>query len=128
MLVAMVIVGMGVAATYRSIGDSAAKTHELQQRQQAWMLMEGLLQVPAERAPSPLPQTGQSGDFQWLIEPLEDEPAPEITVIAPQGLTWATAEGQAVRPVALRYTVHWQQQQRSISVVTWRLVPNVPGS
>jgi len=123
MLVAIVIMGVSIALTYRSLGDGASKSAELMQRQRAMILMEGLLQTPADRLPQPLPYQGASGDLIWRIEHIADAAQPEVRELNQVGGATAVDRQLGVTPVALRYTVAWAQGQRQLSVVSWRFAP-----
>lgn len=121
MLVAMAIVGMAVAATYRSLGDSAVKTADWQMRQRAWLLLEGLLYSLPDQLPGPLPQQERRGDLVWRLERVDAGGLPQPV---PLHAELGVVPLERVQPVAVRYTVSWEEGKRSISVVTWRVVPS----
>lgn len=123
MLVALAIAGLGVAAAYRSIGSSASHTWQLRQRQQAWLVLQGMLETPADGVPGDLPYTEQRGGLTWSIETVADQPPPTIEPLFEQPLLQPSPR---VQPVALRYRVQWDDGQRSIEVLTWRLAPREP--
>lgn len=123
MLIAIVIMGVSIALIYRSLGDGASKGADLLQRQQAMLLLEGLLQTPPDRPPYPLPQEGASGDLAWRIELAPDAPRPQLNTSDPAAHAAVAPEGSSASPQPIRYTVWWAQGQRQLSAIAWRLAP-----